>query len=89
MVLGSAGGVVEVIACTDSFTGKESESPKSLMENFMATYNLRFSDKLKPKIAIHYQADDFRRLTEKELLEKFKAGTKKKKKNCKDNDSYF
>jgi hypothetical protein len=73
------GGVEEVVACTDSILDKESEPPKSFMENFIATYNPRFSDKPKHKLAIHSQADDFQNLTKEELLDKFKAGTKKEK----------
>jgi hypothetical protein len=73
------GGVEEVIACTDSVVDKESEPPKSIMENFIATVNPRRSDKSKTKLAIHNQADDFQSLTKEELLEKFKAGTKKEK----------
>jgi len=73
------GGVEEVIACTDSVVDKESEPPKSIMENFIATVNPRRSDKSKTKLAIHNQADDFQNLTIDELLDKFKAGTKKEK----------
>ena len=75
------GGVVEVIACTDSFVDKESESqpPKSLLNTFLSTYNPWFSDTSKLELAIHNQADDFQKLTISELLDKFKEGTKKEK----------
>ena len=65
------GGVVEVVASTDSIIDEESESP--------ATHNPRFSNKSKTRLEIHNQADDFQDLTKEELLEKFKAGTKKEK----------
>jgi hypothetical protein len=75
------GGVEEVVACTDSIVDKESDSepPKSLLENFIATYNPRKVDKSKTKLAIHNQSYDFQNLTKEELLDKFKAGTKKEK----------
>ena len=73
------GGVVEVVASTDSIIDEESESSKSFFGNFIATHNPRFSDKSKTRLEIHNQADDFQDLTKEELLEKFKAGTKKEK----------
>ena len=73
-----AGGVVEVIACSDSIE-EEPESSKSFLNNVVATYNPRNSDRSKLKLAIHNQADDFKELTEEGLLDKFKAGTKKEK----------